>query len=87
MDPADRPIPLTPRTRGSRMYKEDGLKGGHVIMLGPGCEEAALAALRAYPQGLQIGGECACRACRMRCMWMWAIVTSFVSHQPYTPPA
>lgn len=38
------------------MYKEDGLKGGHVIMLGPGCEEAALAALQAYPQGLQIGG-------------------------------
>lgn len=27
-------------------------------MLGPGCEEAALAALRAYPQGLQIGGAC-----------------------------
>lgn len=40
------------------MYKDDGLKGGHVIMLGPGCEEAALAALQAYPQGLQIGGAC-----------------------------
>jgi phosphoribosylformimino-5-aminoimidazole carboxamide ribotide isomerase len=38
------------------MYKDDGLKGGHVIMLGAGCEEAALAALQAYPQGLQIGG-------------------------------
>jgi len=39
-----------------RMYQSDNLKGGHVIMLGGGCEEAALAALRAYPGGLQIGG-------------------------------
>lgn len=38
------------------MYKDDELKGGHVIMLGGGCEVAALAALQAYPQGLQIGG-------------------------------
>jgi len=38
------------------MYKADDLKGGHVIMLGGGCEEAALKALRAYPQGLQVGG-------------------------------
>ena len=37
-------------------YQKDGLTGGHVIMLGPGNEEAALGALRAYPQGLQIGG-------------------------------
>ncbi|RUS45632.1 phosphoribosylformimino-5-aminoimidazole carboxamide ribotide isomerase [Cohnella sp. AR92] len=38
------------------MYKEDGLAGGHIIMLGGGNEEAASKALRAYPQGLQIGG-------------------------------
>jgi phosphoribosylformimino-5-aminoimidazole carboxamide ribotide isomerase len=38
------------------MYKKDNLTGGHVIMLGPGNEEAALSALSAYPQGLQIGG-------------------------------
>ena len=38
------------------MYARDGLKGGHVIKLGPNNEEAALAALRAYPGGLQIGG-------------------------------
>jgi len=40
----------------AQMYKKDELAGGHVIMLGPGNEEAALCALRAYPQGLQIGG-------------------------------
>jgi phosphoribosylformimino-5-aminoimidazole carboxamide ribotide isomerase len=38
------------------LYREDGLKGGHVIMLGAGNEQAALGALHAYPLGLQIGG-------------------------------
>ncbi|HWX22068.1 MAG TPA: phosphoribosylformimino-5-aminoimidazole carboxamide ribotide isomerase [Candidatus Binatia bacterium] len=38
------------------LYKRDGLKGGHVIMLGPGNETQAEAALRAYSGGLQIGG-------------------------------
>ena len=40
----------------ARMYQDDRLPGGHVIMLGPGNEAAALAALRAYPGGLQVGG-------------------------------
>lgn len=38
------------------LYREDHLAGGHVIMLGPGSEEAALRALSAYPGGLQVGG-------------------------------
>src|SRR5512137_1087966 len=38
------------------LYQRDGLKGGHVIMLGPGNEGEARAALRAYAGGLQIGG-------------------------------
>ncbi len=37
-------------------YKQDGLRGGHVIKLGPGNDAAARAALAAYPGGLQIGG-------------------------------
>ncbi len=37
-------------------YREDGLKGGHVIMLGTGNEEAAREALSAYPQGFHVGG-------------------------------
>jgi phosphoribosylformimino-5-aminoimidazole carboxamide ribotide isomerase len=40
----------------AELYQRDGLKGGHVIMLGPGNEAAARAALQAYPGGLQIGG-------------------------------
>jgi phosphoribosylformimino-5-aminoimidazole carboxamide ribotide isomerase len=38
------------------MFKADQLRGGHVIMLGGGNEEAAKQALRTYPGGLQIGG-------------------------------
>ncbi len=40
----------------AELYKKDGLRGGHVIMLGPGNEAEGRAALRAYPGGLQIGG-------------------------------
>jgi phosphoribosylformimino-5-aminoimidazole carboxamide ribotide isomerase len=40
----------------AELYRRDGLKGGHVIMLGPGNEAAAREALKAYPGGLQVGG-------------------------------
>ena len=40
----------------AELYKKDDLRGGHVIMLGPGNEEAATQALAAWPGGLQIGG-------------------------------
>ena len=45
-----------PSSYYAEMYKRDGLTGGHIIMLGPGNEEAATAALAAYPGGMQIGG-------------------------------
>ena len=38
------------------LYRRDGLLGGHVILLGPGNEDAARAALAAYPGGMQVGG-------------------------------
>lgn len=37
-------------------FASDGLRGGHVIKLGPGNDGAAREALAAYPDGLQIGG-------------------------------
>ncbi len=47
----------------AELYKKDGLKGGHVILLNPASSEyyeqtkkQALNALYAYPGGLQIGG-------------------------------
>src|SRR6266404_9744430 len=40
----------------SELYKRDGLGGGHIILLGPGNDEEAASALRAYPGGLQVGG-------------------------------
>lgn len=40
----------------AELYKRDGLKGGHVIMLGAGNEAAARSALGAFPGGMHIGG-------------------------------
>lgn len=39
-----------------RLYQRDALTGGHVILLGKGNEEAAKAAVGAFPGGLQVGG-------------------------------
>jgi phosphoribosylformimino-5-aminoimidazole carboxamide ribotide isomerase len=40
----------------AELYRRDDLKGGHVIKLGPGNDDAARAALAAYPGGLHVGG-------------------------------
>ena len=40
----------------AELYKKDGLRGAHVIMLGTGNEAAAKETLAAYTGGLQIGG-------------------------------
>lgn len=45
-----------PAAHYAALYRQDGLRGGHVIKLGPGCDTAAQEALQAYPGGLQIGG-------------------------------
>jgi phosphoribosylformimino-5-aminoimidazole carboxamide ribotide isomerase len=44
----------------AELYRKDGLRGGHVIMLGPGNREAAMQAVKAYPGGLQVGGGINC---------------------------
>jgi phosphoribosylformimino-5-aminoimidazole carboxamide ribotide isomerase len=40
----------------AEMYKRDGLKGGHIIMLGSGNAPEAFSALKAWPGGMQVGG-------------------------------
>jgi len=40
----------------AELYRKDDLRGGHVIMLGPGNETAAREALSAWPGGMQVGG-------------------------------
>lgn len=62
------------------LYKRDNLTGGHVIQLGSGNENAALAALGAWRGGLQLGGGVNSGNARY---WLDAgaakvIVTSFV---------
>jgi phosphoribosylformimino-5-aminoimidazole carboxamide ribotide isomerase len=66
----------------AELYKQDSLSGGHLIMLGPGNEEEAHSALRAYPGGLQIGGGITLENARG---WLdsgasHVIVTSWVFH-------
>ncbi len=66
----------------AELYKRDGLRGGHVIMLGPGNDDQARAALQAYPGGLQIGGGISADNARL---WLdsgasHVIVTSWVFH-------
>ena len=38
-----------PSSEPQDMYSNDALTGGHVISIGEGNEEAAIAALKAYP--------------------------------------
>lgn len=45
-----------PPAHFARLYRDNGLGGAHVIMLGPGNEEAARESLAAWPGGLQVGG-------------------------------
>jgi phosphoribosylformimino-5-aminoimidazole carboxamide ribotide isomerase len=45
-----------PASEYSKLYARDKLTGGHVIMLGPNNDNAAIQALSAYPRGLQVGG-------------------------------
>ncbi|PWN39512.1 Phosphoribosylformimino-5-aminoimidazole carboxamide ribotide isomerase [Ceraceosorus guamensis] len=40
----------------AKLYRQHDLRGGHVIMLGPGNADAAREALREWPGGLQVGG-------------------------------
>jgi phosphoribosylformimino-5-aminoimidazole carboxamide ribotide isomerase len=40
----------------AELYRKHDLRGGHVIMLGPGNDEAARSSLAAWPGGLQVGG-------------------------------
>lgn len=66
----------------ANLYRQDNLPGGHVIMLGPGNEAAALDALAAWPSGLQLGGGIIAANAEQ---WLEAgashvIVTSYVFH-------
>ena len=51
-------VSALPAAHFAEVYRRDGLRGGHVIMLGASSANAAAAksALAAYPGGLQVGG-------------------------------
>src|SRR5450432_148078 len=67
----------------AELYKRDGLAGGHVVMLGPGNQDAACAAIAAFPGGLHVGGGINAQNARD---WLEAgashvIVTSWIFNQ------
>ncbi|KAL4942126.1 hypothetical protein BDV06DRAFT_169282 [Aspergillus oleicola] len=45
-----------PASHYAELYKKHNLRGGHVVKLGPGNDDAAREALRAWPGGLQVAG-------------------------------
>jgi phosphoribosylformimino-5-aminoimidazole carboxamide ribotide isomerase len=45
-----------PASHYAGLYQKHDLRGGHVVKLGPGNEEAAQEALKAWPGGLQVAG-------------------------------
>lgn len=45
-----------PASHYAELYRKNDLRGGHVVMLGPGNDEAAKEALRTWPAGLQVAG-------------------------------
>ncbi len=54
--PVENFVATKPPSYYAQLFKRDNLTGGHVIMLGPGNEEAAKEALSTWPGGFQIGG-------------------------------
>jgi phosphoribosylformimino-5-aminoimidazole carboxamide ribotide isomerase len=46
----------TPPAYFAGLYRKEDLRGGHVIMLGPGNADAAADALGAWPGGMHVGG-------------------------------
>jgi phosphoribosylformimino-5-aminoimidazole carboxamide ribotide isomerase len=49
-------VSTLPSSHFTQLYKEHNLIGAHVIMLGPGNQEAAREAIEAWKGGLQVGG-------------------------------
>ncbi|KUL88200.1 hypothetical protein ZTR_04025 [Talaromyces verruculosus] len=49
-------ISKLPASHYADLYRQHDLRGGHVVMLGPGNTEAAKEALKAWPGGLQVAG-------------------------------
>lgn len=47
-------VSTKPASYFAQLYRDNKLEGAHVIMLGPGNEEAATEALRTWPEGCRL---------------------------------
>ncbi|PMD36971.1 Phosphoribosylformimino-5-aminoimidazole carboxamide ribotide isomerase [Hyaloscypha variabilis F] len=73
-------VSTLPAGHFAKLYKDNELEGGHVIMLGPGNEDAAKEALAAWPGGLQVGGGITDKNAKQWIEWgaERVIITSFL---------
>ncbi|RAL60067.1 hypothetical protein DID88_000693 [Monilinia fructigena] len=71
---------ILPASHFAKLYRENGLTGAHVIMLGPGNKEAAKEAVREWKNGLQVGGGVTDENARQWIEWgaERVIITSFL---------
>lgn len=46
-----------PASHYAGLYQKHNLRGGHVVKLGPGNDEAAQESVRTWPNGLQVAGS------------------------------
>ncbi|KAH8602381.1 hypothetical protein B0O99DRAFT_500176 [Bisporella sp. PMI_857] len=69
-----------PAEHFAKLYKDNGLEGAHVIMLGPANEDAAKAALTEWRGGLQVGGGITDQNAAQWIKWgaQRVIITSFL---------
>lgn len=49
-------VSALPAGHFAKLYRDHNLTGGHVVMLGPGNDDAAREALSAWPNGLHVAG-------------------------------
>lgn len=49
-------VSALPAGHFAKLYKDHNMTGGHVVMLGPGNDDAAKEALNAWPGGLHVAG-------------------------------
>ncbi|TAQ83573.1 hypothetical protein B7494_g8108 [Chlorociboria aeruginascens] len=73
-------ISTLPARYFAKLYRENGLDGAHVIMLGPGNEAAAKEALAEWKGGLQVGGGITDQNAKQWIEWgaERVIITSFL---------
>lgn len=74
-----------PTSHFAKLYRDNALAGAHVIMLGPGNEDAAKQAIAEWPHGLQVGGGITDQNAKQWIQWGAEKVADFPFHMLWLP--